>query len=173
MEVQQLSLVLNREPQDDELDSLYEAGCDDSSPEGEFIHFDREAETMTTAVMSAVRDVEKVPALQVVGVEKDIHVMLGDVADYTGRTRESVRMLATGQRGPGGFPDPLWRAKKGGVWLWPDVARWFRDALDEPLGGEHRELAIAHQLLTARRLLREEKDPAKRAEMAGLLALAS
>lgn len=173
MQVYRFSLILNRGPRDDEFDPLYEAGCDDSTPEGEFIHFDREAETMTAAIMSAIHDVEKVPGLEPVGVEKDIHVMLGDIADYTGRTHESVRLLVIGRRGPGGFPEPLWRAKRGGVWLWPDVAAWFRDVLGEPLGGEHRELAIAQQLLTARRLLREEKDPAKRAEMAGLLSLAS
>lgn len=174
MPVHRFTLILNRAPRDDEFDPLYEAGCDDTSPEGEFIHFDREAGTLADAVVSAVRDVEKVSGLEVVGVEKDIHVVIGDIAEYTGRSRESIRLLVEGKRGPGGFPEPLWRVAGGrGVWLWPDVAVWFRDVLGEPLGGEHRELAIAQQLLTARRLLRAEKDAAKRAEMAQLLRLAS
>lgn len=168
------TLILSRAPTDDEFDPLYEAGCGDCSPQGEFLHFHRDAESLPAAVVSAVRDVEKVPGLEVVGVEKDIHVMIGDIAEYTGRSRESIRLLIDGRRGPGGFPAPLWRVAGGrGVWLWPDVAAWFRDALGEPLGGEHRELAIAQQLLTARRLLRTEKDTAKRAEMAQLLRLAS
>jgi hypothetical protein len=49
-----------------------------------------------------------------------------------GRTRESVRLLAAGERGPGGFPAPVSHLRtRNRLWRWSDVAVWARVATPE------------------------------------------
>lgn len=65
-----LSARISREVADSEIEALYEAGCNDAAvetgPMGALIGFSREAGSLTEAVMTAVRDVEKVPGLSAV-----------------------------------------------------------------------------------------------------------
>ncbi len=60
-------------PVEDNLDALYEAGCDDAaltSTAGVWeAIFDREAETLADAVRSATSDVESVEGISVVSVD--------------------------------------------------------------------------------------------------------
>lgn len=166
------TLVLNREPTEPELDSLFEAGCDDSTPEGEYLHFDRLADTLAAAITSAVRNVESVPGLEVVGVGQDDLVTLRDVAARTGRTYESVRLIAAGRRGPGGFPRARHTTsgdKEWSLYSWTAVATWLLEALGEPVAVPAREIAIADQALALRRLLRDESER-DRQMITGLLA---
>lgn len=164
------TLVLNREPSENELDALFEAGCDDSTPEGELIHFDREGRSLAAAIASAVRDVEKVPGLEAVGVVRDDAVTLLDIARRTQRTYESVRLLAAGQRGPGRFPEPRLVTTGGErVWDWPDVAAWLRDELGQQVETPPPELALADRTLSVRHALRVESDEATREELSELL----
>lgn len=168
------TLRLNQEPSDAELDALYEAGCDDTAPEGELIHFDREADTLAQAIASAVADVEKVPGLAAVGVYQDETVTLRDIASRTGRTYESVRLLAAGKRGPGGFPEPSMTFGNGErVWHWSNVAPWLSDALGADVEVPPHELVLADRLLAARHALRTERDETTRRELGELLRLAS
>ncbi|MGH8872612.1 MAG: hypothetical protein ACRDWS_11605, partial [Acidimicrobiia bacterium] len=46
---------------------------------------------------------------------------------------ESVRLLISGDRGPGGFPAPAthFRSRQR-MWRWQEVAVWFADKLGEP-----------------------------------------
>ena len=38
----------------------------------------------------------------------------------------SIRLLSTGERGPGGFPAPVAYAdERTRLWHWPDVAHWL------------------------------------------------
>jgi hypothetical protein len=61
-------------------------------------------------------------------------VSVSDIAERTGRTRESVRLLVDGKRGPGGFPTPVGSVGDAiRVWPWAVVAGWFRTALSEDL----------------------------------------
>ncbi len=57
-------------------DALFEAGCDDAllgSRDGvQYLGFDREAESLSQAVRSALADVERVPDLKVVGINEDL-----------------------------------------------------------------------------------------------------
>ena len=56
-----------------------------------------------------------------------------DVAERTGRTRESIRLLTTGERGPGGFPAPATHFRvRQRMWRWQEVAGWFAGELGEP-----------------------------------------
>jgi hypothetical protein len=114
------------------LDALFSADCDDATF-GErdgvyYADFDREAPSLADAVGSAIRDVEKaVPGLMVIRVEPEDLVSASAIAERTGRSRESVRLLIDGKRGPGSFPAPaLWASGKRPLWRWVDVVHWFQ-----------------------------------------------
>src|SRR5512139_3293083 len=101
------TVVLDRPPTDEELDTLFTIGADDamfgmqgSMPVAEF---DREAPTLAEAIASAVRSLETAGVTPVRVLDQDL-LTLADVADRIGQSRESVRRYATGARGPGGFP---------------------------------------------------------------------
>lgn len=148
-----------------EIDALYDAGCDDGAiedgPGGVTIAFDREAETLAAAIASAVRDVESVPGLDVVGVAQDDLVTLADIASRTGRSYESVRLLAAGRRGPGEFPVPVHTTSGDRPWnfySWAAVATWLSNSLGEPVTVPPHELTTADRLLSARTALRQESD---------------
>jgi hypothetical protein len=113
----------------DVVEALFEAGCSDMTFQGDEagpatadVH--REAENLVDAVLSAIRDIERVPSLRVVEVERQDLVGLADIAWRLNRTAESVRLLATGRRGPGGFPAPAIRRRRGQLWRWAEVAEW-------------------------------------------------
>lgn len=132
-------LVAGADVQTDEaLNALAEAGCEDatvgSSGGVQHLDFDREAPGYLAAVLSAIKDVEvAVPRVRVVRVLPDEYVTLAEIAQRTGRTRESIRLLSIGERGPGGFPPPAARgAERNKLWRWAEVAAWFASALGEP-----------------------------------------
>jgi len=111
--------------------NLQEAGCDDAvlgSLNGVlFLEFDREAVSMMGAILSAIHDVEGMDeALKVIRVAPDELVTAAEIADRTGRSRESIRLLAAGERGPGGFP-PTMRGttSRNRIWRWSEVATWM------------------------------------------------
>ena len=117
--------------QDDALiDALYESGCDDAlvgrSHGVQYLDFDRDAPSLEEAVLSAVTDVEQVAGVEVVRIAGAGLLSMADIAASTGRTRESVRLLVEGERGPGFFPAPV-TDPRGRYRLWraSDVERWF------------------------------------------------
>lgn len=92
---------------DEQLDTLYEAGCDDGSfsvePDGTVLgFFDREAPTEQDAVISAIVDVEQAGiGARVLQVEADDDwLTASEIAARVGRSRQSVALLARGDRGP-------------------------------------------------------------------------
>lgn len=130
------------------LDDLFEAGCDDAvfgEREGaSFAEFDREATDLSTAIRSAIEAVESVADLHVVRVEPDELVSASAIALRTGRSRESVRLLSQGKRGPGGFPTPVsWLNDRSKLWRWSEVAHWFAAKLGTTLAHEDDALVIA------------------------------
>jgi hypothetical protein len=71
-------------------------------------HGFREADDFANAIDSAITAIEAaVSGAMVMHVEPDDIVSLSGVAERVGRTKECVRLLATGQRGAGGLPPPL------------------------------------------------------------------
>jgi hypothetical protein len=178
---QQFMLRLNREVTDEEIEALYEAGCADASvetgPLGAVVDFTREAPTLAEALVSAVRDIEKVSGLRVIGVACDNMVTLAGIADRVGVTREAVRLWATGQRGPGGFPPPVIMTPAGEkVWDWQQVACWLDthpvQSPAQPIfvaTGRLRTLCTADRVLAARNALRAEPDDSVREEFGRLL----
>jgi hypothetical protein len=118
---------------DEQFDALYEAGCDDAlfgvRDGSQYGAFDREANSFSEALASAIEDVASaVPSLQVVRIEPDELVTMATIAKRSGLSREYIRLLSTNQRGPGGFPAPVTYADhKTRLWHWPDVAHWLTE----------------------------------------------
>jgi hypothetical protein len=118
---------------DEQLDALYEAGCDDAlfgvRDGAQYGAFDREAGSFSEALASAIRDVTSaVAGLRVVRIEPDELVTMAAIAKRSGLSREYVRLLANQQRGPGGFPPPVAYADaRTRLWHWPDIAHWLTE----------------------------------------------
>ncbi len=132
-------IVEGADLQDDaSVEALFTAGCDDATVGRvggvQYLDFDREAESLPSAVAAAAEAIESaVPGARVVHLDPDDLVSMAEIAERTGRTRESVRLLASGERGPGGFPAPATHfRRRHRMWKWQQVAVWFSQALNEP-----------------------------------------
>lgn len=137
-------------------DALFEAGCDDATvgsiDDTHHIDFDREAASLCEAILSAVRDVEKVKGLRVTRVVDVDLVSVADIAKRTGRTCESVRSLVAGERGPGGFPAPVpGPGSRYRFWRWLDVKEWFGESLGESVAVDEHMLTAVNASLELRR----------------------
>jgi len=103
MPVYEFTMVLDRDLSDGDYDRLFEAGLDDSSPGSEnghgYIAVTREAPRLLGAIVSAVHDTVRA-GLRPVAIEEEDLLTLGQIAERSGRTHESVRLLAAGRRGP-------------------------------------------------------------------------
>lgn len=130
MSEHEFTLVLaGRLDQEAVVDALFDAGCDDATfgqVDGVgYADFQREAPSLGEAVRSALEEVESVPGLRVIRVEPDDLVTLSEIAQRLGRSRESVRLLASGARGRGDFPAPVSHLKaRSRLWRWSEVAAW-------------------------------------------------
>lgn len=141
MSVHQFTLIVEGADlqAEDHIDALFAAGCDDATVgrigTTQYVDFDREAETLADAVFDATDAIEAaVAGARVVHVEPDDLVTMAEIAKLAGRTRESVRLLINGARGPGGFPPAATHFRhRNRMWRWHEVAAWFADALDEEL----------------------------------------
>lgn len=139
------------------VNNLYESGCDDAligvADGVQFIDFDRDAASLDEAVLSAVADIERVDGVRVVRVADAGLAAMADIAARTGRTREGVRLLVSGARGPGGFPPPITDPRgRYRLWRWSDVQRWFRSEVGEeiPMPPEERLVTAINACLELR-----------------------
>ena len=112
---------------DADADRLYEGLGEEvaveEGPKGSFVSFERQADSFLEAVLDAVNEVV-VLGFEPVAVEDELVSMAG-IAERCGRTRQSVSMLVSGRRGPGGFPRPVAGNVRSPLWHWADVAAWF------------------------------------------------
>jgi predicted DNA-binding transcriptional regulator AlpA len=140
------------------IDALFEAGCDDAT----FSHgsalsygdFDREADSLLDAVLSAVEAVDSVEGLSVRRVDDEDLVTINDIADRLGRTRQSVNQLVSGERGDGTFPQPLSHTRgHARVWDWSEVAEWAGVECDRSASAVIRAVNGALALRRAGRIL--------------------
>ena len=109
--------------------ALYEAGCDDGTlglrAGVPYLDFERASRSYEAAVASAIRDVGKA-GYAVVRVEPDDWVTASEIARRSGRTRESIRLLVSGKRGPGDFPAPsAGLTGHSPLWSWAAVSAWM------------------------------------------------
>lgn len=113
------------------LDRLFEAGCDDALfgvRDGVyFAEFEREAPNYADALKSAISAIEgAVPGLLVSRVEPEELVTAAEIAERTHRSRESIRLLFTGARGRTQFPSPVaWLSDRTRLWNWHEVCAYF------------------------------------------------
>lgn len=152
----QFTLVIAGDLESQEvLDALFEAGCDDATfgtvdhvGYGDFV---REAPSLGEAVRSAIEQVETVSGLRVHRVEPDDLVSMSEISERMGRSRESVRLLIKGARGPGGFPPPVSHLKaRSRLWRWSEVASWA-EHLEAPVDPRAAALiAMVNAALTLR-----------------------
>lgn len=108
------------------------------------------------AVFALVADLEDLdPGAVVVRLDQDL-VSISDIAARVDRSRESIRLLVDGKRGPGNFP--RWVGIVGDairVWPWATVAEWLQRelglALDEYLLIDPDTAAVVDARLVERR----------------------
>lgn len=152
-----------RELSEDLETAVYEAGCDDAllgiRSGVAFLEFDREVPSLAEAVLGAIRQVEGIDGIEVVRVEPDDLVTAAEIARRTGRSRESIRLLASGLRGPGNFPPPVQALRRRSpLWPWAQVAAWM-DAHERGASQARSELetatflAVLNSALHLRRLV--------------------
>lgn len=156
----EFTLVFHGELDDRALDALFQAGCDDATV-GEvdgvgYADFIRAAESFGDAIRSAIGQVESVPGLTVARVEPDDLVTLSEIAQRLGRSRESIRLLAAGERGTGDFPAPTSHLKaRTRLWRWSEVAAWA-ERQDQPIDtSSATTIAAINAALTLRKTLGE------------------
>ena len=112
------------------VDALFDAGCDDAlvgRTDGiQYLDFDRDGPNPETTILSAIADVERLPGVEVIRIAGCGLVSMADIATRTRRSRESIRLLVTNERGPGGFPAPVTDPRtRYRLWRWSEVRRWF------------------------------------------------
>jgi hypothetical protein len=169
---------------DEQLDALHEAGCDDGSfsmePDGTVLgFFDREAQTEQDAVISAIVDIEHAGiGARVLRVHADDDwLTASEIAERVGRSRQSIALLARGERGPGDFPSPIARRRSSNpLWSWSEVEVWFDRYEPEALPARRPKLspdflAEVNDRLDLRERLRHSPDAPWRARLNEVLPL--
>ena len=117
------------------IDSVFEAGCDDAligrSDGIQYADFDRDADTFEDAILGVIAEPKSIEGVRVARLADAGLVSMANIATRTGRTRESVRLLITGERGPSGFPPPPITDPRSRYRLWRtnEVDHWFRSDL--------------------------------------------
>ncbi len=140
--------------------ALYGGTCDDGLLGVDsgtlYVDSSRSADSFPEAVLSAVVDVESsLPEISVVAIEPGELVPAAEVARRAGRSRESVRLLHSGERGPGGFPRPAAGLRtRSRLWRWSEVAAWLahHDLLDPEIAAQAEFIASVNAALELRRL---------------------
>jgi len=143
------SVLLDRFPTDAEADAMFEAGLDDSTIGDDRVDVARHARSLLAAITSVVSDIRAAGGPRPIGVSFDDSVTLADVALRLNgtRTAESLRLLAAGKRGPGGFPPPRLDTGKIRVYSWAQVSTWLREALGDDVPESDPTLALADAAL--------------------------
>lgn len=123
---------------DDELDRLFNVLPDAlSSSVGGLVTISAPIEAdgpeaACVGLADAITDV--LTYVRVVRVDQD-YVSIPDIADRTDRSRESIRLLVEGKRGPGAFPAPAGIIGGGSrFWPWSQVVAWFSTEMGLDLG---------------------------------------
>ncbi len=117
---------------DEQLCRLIDAFGEDTTvaggPEAGELSLLLDAEDPLTAALEAIAALRRVaPEVQVRRVDEDL-VAIPDITVRIGRTRENVRQMADGTRGPGSFPPPVGIVGDAiRVWRWADIEPWLRE----------------------------------------------
>jgi hypothetical protein len=142
-------------------DVLSASGGIDAAVQGDHrggrVMFSREGDDAVRAIISAIEDAEAA-GMTVTGVAED-QVSVGEIAERAKVTSSSVRYWVTGERGPGGFPEPRVRRQRGSLYSWAVVSAWLASAklgeVDHLAAEAARACALIGAALTVRSGLRE------------------
>jgi hypothetical protein len=135
MSIYTFTLILQGSLRIDEemANKLFESGCTDALLGGRYgvdtIEFDREADSFREAVISARLNVEAADErLRVCRVEPSDLVTIAEIGRRSRRTRENIRQMVIGERGPKNFPQPISGVlSKSPLWSWARVAEWLAE----------------------------------------------
>lgn len=113
---------------EDFADRFFEAGCDDATLSFQkgviILEFARDAVSFSNAIASACRDVLRAGA-SVDRIEPDYLVSLSEIAERSGKSRQSISLYTNGERGEG-FPAPVARVtSRHPLYDWEEVAGWL------------------------------------------------
>jgi len=153
-------VIEGRELSDADLERLHAGGFDDAAfghrGNEQIALFDREAETLASALLKTIWQIEKeLPGVTVARIEPDDLVTMARIAERTERSRESIRQLVAGERGSGDFPRPVsWVGGASRVWRWSEVEEWFdrhRDHSNVSSTGAQHFIAALNGVLETRR----------------------
>lgn len=150
----EFTLALDREPTEAEEEAIAahaQAILGVESGNVALAHADVEADNFADALVTAIRQIEAL-GLAVVGLHTDDLVTVKEIAQRTGRSYESVRLLAAGRRGPGGFPPPI-SNEPWGLYSWIAVAMWLTENYPGQQFEFDRQAAAADHLLRARHMV--------------------
>ncbi|CAN5452651.1 hypothetical protein BH23ACT6_BH23ACT6_27740 [soil metagenome] len=131
------------------------------------VTFYREACSREASLWTALSDVRAaVPGSQVLRVDDQL-VNASDIADGVERTADSIRQLASGTRGAGGFPAPVGIVGRGvKIWRWAEVQTWLAE---HGLAPDEATLPIAIVADANAQLARPAHDQPLGAAFSGLL----
>lgn len=140
---------------DDQVDRLYEAGCDDATVAQRygrvFMTFSREAESMVEAIVSAIADIKKADiGASVLRIDTCNLVTQAEIARRLDRSRQNIAQYISGERGDGGFPPPACNLCEGQpLYYWCEVAWWAykTNMLDEKSNKEAQDIATLNTIL--------------------------
>lgn len=164
-----IQMQSSRGDDDEVLTQLFEAGIDDAliQVDGErmSIELQREAGTFPEAVMSAIHQIESVDGCRVVRIGQDDLVSLAEIGRRIDKTRESIRLLAAGERGPGNFPPPVQHITSQQRWSWAEVSAWLFQTgrITRKMVAESQFLRALNAALEARLATRGVEDDETRA----------
>jgi len=156
MKTYEFEFLLANANYDDEglAERLYGSGCDDAllafSNGIAQLCFDRDANSLETAVFSAIKDAESA-GVKVTRVLPDDLVRANDISKRIKKSRQYVSGLISGNEGPGGFPLPkTGLTEKSYLWSWYEVATWFHanDKIDATVLSEARFIALLNHALS-------------------------
>lgn len=111
-------------------DGLYEAGCDDALINfrngAVYLEFDREADTLEDAVISAIKNVKSATIdAEIASIAPENLVTESEIAKRLNISRQTVSLWIKGER-RGGFPPPVMRlSEKSPLWQWNEVVVWL------------------------------------------------
>ncbi|HXL89803.1 MAG TPA: hypothetical protein VN969_12670 [Streptosporangiaceae bacterium] len=124
---------------------------------GGTVAFSREADDALQAIVSAIEHVTAAD-LNVTGVTEDL-VLADEIAERAKVTAAAVRYWITGERGPGGFPEPRLRRQRASLYSWAEVSAWLAAAklgdVDYEAAQTARACALVNAALTVRKGMRE------------------
>ena len=142
-------------------DSLYEVGCDDALINfrngAVYLDFDRKANSLDDAVMSAIRDVESATInTVVVSVAPEDIVTESEIAKRLPINRQTVSLWIKGERRQS-FPKPIMKlTAKSPFWKWREVVEWlFENKVMKNITEEQVQNAL---FLETMNIVLEERD---------------